>query len=56
MRFPPKILKPVNKHPLAVTALEYGIVAVVLGLSLITLFQDFGKTLTPLFKTLGASL
>jgi len=40
----------------AVTALEYGIIAGVLGLVLITIFQTFGSTLTKLFATIGASV
>jgi Flp pilus assembly pilin Flp len=40
----------------AVTALEYGIIAGVLGLVLITVFQAFGSTLTNLFSTIGASV
>jgi Flp pilus assembly pilin Flp len=40
----------------AVTALEYGIIAGVLGLVLITIFQSFGKTLTALFTTIGSSI
>jgi Flp pilus assembly pilin Flp len=40
----------------AVTALEYGIIAGVLGLVLILIFQNFGKTLTTLFNTIGSSI
>jgi Flp pilus assembly pilin Flp len=40
----------------AVTALEYGIIAGVLGLALITIFQKFGSTLTSLFNTIGKSI
>jgi pilus assembly protein Flp/PilA len=40
----------------AVTALEYGIIAGVLGLVLITIFQTFGTKLTSLFSTIGASI
>ena len=40
----------------AVTALEYGIIAGVLGLALIAIFQNFGSTLTKLFTTIGASI
>jgi pilus assembly protein Flp/PilA len=39
-----------------VTALEYGIIAGVLGLALITIFQKFGSTLTSLFNTIGKSI
>jgi pilus assembly protein Flp/PilA len=40
----------------AVTALEYGIIAGVLGLALIGLFQTFGSTLTTLFSGVGSSV
>lgn len=39
-----------------VTALEYGIIAGVLGLVLILAFQRFGGTLSKLFATIGSSL
>ncbi len=40
----------------AVTALEYGIIAGVLGLVLILIFQSFGTTLSTLFSTIGKSI
>jgi len=40
----------------AVTALEYGIIAGVLGLVLILIFQNFGSTLTTLFNKIGSSI
>ncbi len=40
----------------AVTALEYGIIAGVLGLVLIGIFQAFGTKLSTLFTTIGASI
>ena len=40
----------------AVTALEYGIIAGVLGLVLIIIFHRFGTTLSKLFSTIGSSL
>jgi pilus assembly protein Flp/PilA len=40
----------------AVTALEYGIIAGVLGLVLIAIFQRFGSTLSKLFSTISASV
>ena len=40
----------------AVTALEYGIIAGVLGLVLIGIFTTFGSTLSKLFTTIGASI
>jgi pilus assembly protein Flp/PilA len=39
-----------------VTALEYGIIAGVLGLVLITIFKSFGTTLSSLFSKIGASI
>jgi Flp pilus assembly pilin Flp len=40
----------------AVTALEYGIIAGVLGLVLIVIFQHFGNTLKTLFNSIGSSI
>jgi pilus assembly protein Flp/PilA len=40
----------------AVTALEYGIIAGVLGLVLIAIFQSFGGKLSSLFSTIGSSI
>ena len=40
----------------AVTALEYGIIAGVLGLVLIAIFQSFGGKLSSLFATIGTSI
>ncbi|MEJ0048427.1 MAG: Flp family type IVb pilin [Rhodospirillales bacterium] len=40
----------------AVTALEYGIIAGVLGLVLIVLFKNLGSTLSTLFSTIGKSI
>jgi Flp pilus assembly pilin Flp len=40
----------------AVTALEYGIIAGVLGLVLIVVFQHFGTTLTALFGKIGSAV
>ncbi len=40
----------------AVTALEYGIIAGVLGLVLILIFQGFGTTLSSLFTSIGSSI
>ncbi len=40
----------------AVTALEYGIIASILGLALVTIFGSFGKTLTTLFSRVGTSI
>ncbi len=40
----------------AVTALEYGIIASILGLVLVTIFKNFGSTLSTLFSHVGASI
>ncbi len=39
-----------------VTALEYGIIAGVLGLALITIFKTFGGKLSTLFAGIGGSI
>jgi pilus assembly protein Flp/PilA len=39
-----------------VTALEYGIIAGVLGLVLINIFKSFGTKLSTLFTTIGNSI
>ncbi len=40
----------------AVTALEYGIIASILGLVLVTIFTSFGKTLSTLFNHVATSI
>ncbi len=40
----------------AVTALEYGIIASILGLVLVTIFGTFGNTLKTLFSHVGSSI
>lgn len=40
----------------AVTALEYGIIAGVLGLALIAIFSTFGGKLSALFSGIGGSI
>jgi pilus assembly protein Flp/PilA len=40
----------------AVTALEYGIIAGVLGLVLINIFATFGTKLSSLFTKIGSSI
>ena len=40
----------------AVTALEYGIIASILGLTLVTIFRTLGTTLTTLFSHVGSSI
>ena len=40
----------------AVTALEYGIIASILGLVLVTIFSNFGRNLSTLFSHVGASI
>ncbi len=49
-------LKSLASDNRAVTALEYGIIAGVLGLVLIAIFQNFGTTLSSLFTTIGSSI
>jgi Flp pilus assembly pilin Flp len=39
-----------------VTSLEYGIIAGVLGLVLITIFKSMGSTLSTLFSHIGSSI
>jgi pilus assembly protein Flp/PilA len=39
-----------------VTALEYGIIAGILGLVLITIFTTFGSKLSTLFSRIGGSI
>jgi Flp pilus assembly pilin Flp len=39
-----------------VTALEYGIIASILGLVLVTIFKGFGSTLGNLFNSVGSSI
>jgi pilus assembly protein Flp/PilA len=40
----------------AVTALEYGIIASILGLALITIFGTLGSTLSKLFSNVDVSI
>ena len=40
----------------AVTSLEYGILASILGLVLVNIFKNFGSTLTKLFSTVSSSI
>jgi Flp pilus assembly pilin Flp len=40
----------------AVTALEYGIIASILGLVLVTIFGNFGNTLKTLFSHVALSI
>jgi Flp pilus assembly pilin Flp len=40
----------------AVTALEYGIIASILGLVLVTIFTSLGSTLKTLFSNVGTSI
>jgi pilus assembly protein Flp/PilA len=39
-----------------VTALEYGIIASILGLVLVAIFQGFGSTLSSLFSSVGSQI
>lgn len=49
-------LRTLAKDRRAVTALEYGIIAGVLGLALIAIFKSFGGTLSTLFSGIGGSI
>lgn len=40
----------------AVTALEYGVIASILGLVLVTVFGSLGHTMTVLFTAVGAKI
>jgi Flp pilus assembly pilin Flp len=51
-----QLARKISNDRRAVTALEYGIIAGVLGLVLITIFQRFGTTLSTLFSTIGKSI
>jgi Flp pilus assembly pilin Flp len=51
-----KSFKLLSRDTRAVTALEYGIIAGVLGLVLIAIFQSFGGKLSALFATIGSSI
>jgi pilus assembly protein Flp/PilA len=51
-----KLFKLLSRDTRAVTALEYGIIAGVLGLVLIAIFQTFGSKLSGLFATIGSSI
>ncbi len=46
----------VIKDIAGVTALEYGIIASLLGLVLVSIFKGFGSTLTTLFSHVGTSI
>jgi pilus assembly protein Flp/PilA len=50
------MLRSIVRDRRAVTALEYGLIAGVLGLALITVFTHFGSTLSTLFKNIGGSI
>ena len=50
------MIKSIVRDRRGVTALEYGIIAGVLGLVLITVFQHFGSTLLGLFGRIGSSI
>ncbi|HTZ72051.1 MAG TPA: Flp family type IVb pilin [Acetobacteraceae bacterium] len=49
-------LRGIMQDKRGVTALEYGIIAGVLGLALITIFKSFGGTLSTLFAHIGGSI
>jgi pilus assembly protein Flp/PilA len=45
-----------SKDRFGVTALEYGIIASILGLVLVGIFKQFGSTLSSLFTHVGTSI
>jgi pilus assembly protein Flp/PilA len=51
-----KLFRTLAHERRAVTALEYGILAGVLGLVLIKIFSTFGGTLSSLFSKIGSSI
>jgi pilus assembly protein Flp/PilA len=51
-----KLIQAFRRDNRAVTALEYGIIAGVLGLVLIAIFQSFGTKLSSLFAVIGSSI
>jgi pilus assembly protein Flp/PilA len=50
------LLRKVVKDRRGVTALEYGIIAGVLGIALIAIFKTFGGKLSTLFSNIGGSI
>jgi len=46
----------ISKDERAVTALEYGIIASILGLVLVGIFTSLGGTLTSLFSSVSTSI
>ncbi len=51
-----KILTALKNDRDGVTALEYGIIASILGLVLVTIFTNLGTTLSTLFSKVGTSI
>jgi len=51
-----QLLRDLRQNRRGVTALEYGIMASILGLVLVTIFKGFGTTLSTLFSKVGASI
>jgi pilus assembly protein Flp/PilA len=49
-------LRALSRDESAVTALEYGIIASILGLVLVGIFTSFGGTLTTLFSSVSTSI
>jgi Flp pilus assembly pilin Flp len=50
------VLRTLRDDKNAVTALEYGIIASILGLVLVGIFTSFGGTLTTLFSSVSTSI
>jgi pilus assembly protein Flp/PilA len=53
---PPSHDKDLAHDTAGITALEYGIVASILGVALVGIFTSFGKTITTLFSSISNSL
>ena len=51
-----RLLRTLRKDVRAVTALEYGIIASILGLVLVTVFSSFGSTLKTLFSHVSTAI
>lgn len=50
------LLRTLVRDRRGVTALEYGIIAGILGVTLIVLFKNLGSTLSTLFNAIGKSI
>jgi pilus assembly protein Flp/PilA len=50
------LLRTLVRDRRGVTALEYGIIAGILGVALVVLFKNLGSTLSTLFNAIGKSI